>query len=281
MDFKDKYGPWAFIAGASMGVGAALASNAAERGLNLVTLARSEDLLRENAKEIHDRYGVEVRVIPGDLGAPDISQTIAEATSDLEVGLFVYNATLAARGRFLDVPIEDQLRSVRINCIVLAELCKHFARKMAERGRGGIGIVSSMGATAGSLYYAAYDAGKAFQWIFGETLWSELADVGIDVTTLLAGSMPSPGYTRFIERLDPAYAEAKDSDDLLARARARMFHPVEPDAAAKALYDQLPNGPVCFSHAEDEHLALSGLALSRPEAIALWRGVQEIPTRTS
>lgn len=281
MDFKDKYGPWALIAGASMGLGAGLASVAAERGLNVATLARSEDLLRENAKEMTDRYGVEIRVLPGDLGAPDISDTIAKATSDLEIGLFVYNATLAARGRFVDVSVEDQLLSVRINCGVLIELCKHFVPKMAERGRGGIGIVSSMGGTSGSLYYAAYDAGKAFQWIFGETLWSELSELGIDVTTFLAGSMPSPGYSRFIERLDPAYAEAKDPDDLLARARARMFRPVAPEDAAKALYDQLPNGPVSFSHTEDEYLAQSGLSLPRSEAIALWRGVQEIPTRTS
>jgi uncharacterized protein len=281
VDFKEKYGPWAFIAGASMGIGEALASNAAERGLNVAVLARSEDLLLENAKRMIDHYGVDVRVIPGDLGSPEISETIAEATSDLEVGLFVYNATYAARGRFLDVSIEDTLLSVQINCVVLAKLSKHFASKMADRGRGGIGIVSSMGATAGSLYYAAYDAGKAFQWIFGETLWSELSELGIDVTTFLAGSMPSPGYSRFIERLDPAYAEPDDPDDLLARARARMFRPVEPDAAAKALYDQLGKGPVSFSHDEDEQLALSGLALSRTEAIALWRGVQEIPTISS
>ena len=48
--------------------------------------------------------------------------------------------------------------------------------------------MSSLSATSGSLYYAAYNAGKAFEWIFGETLWSELAEVGIDVNTMLAGA---------------------------------------------------------------------------------------------
>ena len=281
MNFNDKYGPWAFIAGASMGLGAALADNAAARGLNVVTLARSADLLDKNAGQMRVRYGVEVRVIPGDLTAPGIVETIADATADLEVGLLVYNATLAARGRFLDVPFDEQLGCVTISCVTLPALCKLFATKMAARGRGGIGIVSSLSATSGSLYYAAYNAGKAFEWIFGETLWSELAEVGIDVNTMLAGAMPSPGYNRMIERLDPAYGKGAESDDLLDRARARVFHPTAPDTAAKALYDQLPYGPVCFAHPGDEDIGIHALALPRAEAIALWRQVQETPQRTS
>jgi len=280
MDFKEKYGPWAFIAGASFGLGAALAENAAERGLNVVTLARNAALLEENAEQLRERYGAKVRVLPGDLTSTEIVQTIADATEDIEVGLFVYNATVASRGRFLDVAIEDTLKSVTINCVVLPMLAKIFATKMAARGRGGIGIVTSLSATAGSVYYAAYNAGKAFQWIFGETLWSELGEAGIDVNTLFAGAMPSPGYTRHIERLDPAYGVGSDSADLLERARANMFHPTPPDVAAKALYDQLSHGPVCFSFPGDEYVGVGALALPRAEAISLWRQVQETPLRT-
>ena len=36
-DFAQKYGPWAVIAGASEGVGASLADQLAERGLDLVS----------------------------------------------------------------------------------------------------------------------------------------------------------------------------------------------------------------------------------------------------
>jgi short-subunit dehydrogenase len=215
--------------------------------------------------------------MPGDLGSPSICDLASGGTDDLEIGLFIYNATLAVRGRFLDVPVDDLLKSVTINCAVVIQLCKLFGSKMAERGRGGIGIVSAMGATAGSINYSVYNAGKAFQWILAETLWSELAETGVDVATLLAGSMPSPGYERFIARLDPVYADAAESTDLLAQARARLFHPVDPDVAAKALYDHLSDGPVCFSQQDDERAVLASLALPRGEAVALWRGVQETP----
>jgi hypothetical protein len=113
----------------------------------------------------------------------------------------------------------------------------------------------------------------------GETLWSEMKDVGVDVTTLLAGSMPSPGYDRYVARFDPRYATGMGSEDLLVVGRAQMFHPVPEETAANALYDALPEGPICFSRSTDEQLGLATLTLPRREAIALWRGVQETPLR--
>ena len=52
MSFQERYGPWAFIAGASMGIGAALSHEAAARGLNVVMLARGEALLKEEADRV-------------------------------------------------------------------------------------------------------------------------------------------------------------------------------------------------------------------------------------
>ena len=46
-DFSAKYGPWALIAGASDGVGAAFADALAARGLNVVLLARRQAVLDE------------------------------------------------------------------------------------------------------------------------------------------------------------------------------------------------------------------------------------------
>ncbi|WP_373097126.1 hypothetical protein [Zhongshania sp.] len=40
MNFKDRYGPWALIAGASEGTGRAFAQHIAEQGLNCVLIAR-------------------------------------------------------------------------------------------------------------------------------------------------------------------------------------------------------------------------------------------------
>jgi short-subunit dehydrogenase len=281
MDFKQKYGPWAFVAGASMGLGAALSHDAAARGLNVVMLARNDQLLRETADDVHNKHGVEVRTITGDLAGPDIGNTVADATADLEVGLLVYNATYAPHGRFLDVPMDENLKSVTINCITMPIFCNLFGQKMADRKRGGIALLGSLAATSGAINFAIYHAGKAFGWNFAETLWTELGELGIDVTAMLIGSMSSPSYLEYAKYLDPAYAGQPDAKDPLERARARLFNPSAPEDVARALYDQLPNGPVCYPNRADEDLGTTSFGLPRPEAIAVWRGLQETPMKTT
>ena len=63
MDFKDQYGPWALIAGASEGLGAAFADECASRGCNVVLIARRQELLDETATGIRERHGVETRTL--------------------------------------------------------------------------------------------------------------------------------------------------------------------------------------------------------------------------
>jgi short-subunit dehydrogenase len=278
-DFKAKYGPWAVVAGASMGIGRAYSHEAARRGLNVVMLARGEALLREIAAEVTADHGVETRPVVADLADPDIGSVIAAATDGLEVGLVVHNATIAMNGRFIDVPLEDQLASVAVNCATPIIFCNLFGKRMAERGRGGIVLVSSNGGIAGSVNFGTYGAGKAFEWILGETLWTELGEQGVDVTTCMVGPTYSPNYAAFQATLDPALAGNRGSEDPLARARARLLDPSTPEEVAVASYDALGAGPVCFSHPDDEFIFRATLARPRDEAVAIWRGVQETATR--
>ena len=67
MTFAAKYGPWALVAGASDGVGAAFAQALAERGVNVVLVARRQAVLDEVAAGIAARTGVETRTLAVDL----------------------------------------------------------------------------------------------------------------------------------------------------------------------------------------------------------------------
>jgi short-subunit dehydrogenase len=277
--FAQKYGPWAFIAGASTGIGAALSLEAARRGLNVLMLARGAARLEEAAQSVRQAHGVQVRTLAADLADPDIAKTVHEAVAGLEVGLFVYNAAVAPAGRFLDVSLDTHLLSVAVNCATPVALCHLLAPAMVRRGRGGIALVSSNAAIAGAVNFSTYNAGKAFEWILAETLWTELGESGVDVSTILVGATASPNYLAFQETLDPGLCGRPDTDNALDRARARLMKPNPPEQVATALYDQLGSGPVSWADPDDEFVSRQCLAMPREAAVEVWRGVQETSTR--
>ncbi|OHV68218.1 SDR family NAD(P)-dependent oxidoreductase [Pseudofrankia sp. BMG5.36] len=277
--FKDKYGPWAFIAGASMGIGRALSLEAAARGLNVVMNARGAETLAATAAEVRATHGVEVRELAADLTDPMIGEIVAGATDDLEIGLFVYNATVAPIGLFLTHSLELQLQSVQANCATPLILLNQFAPKMVARGRGGISLVSSTGGTQGAVTSATYNAGKAFEWILAESLWSELGDQGVDVTAMLVGATASPNFNAFKDTLDPELCNKANSEDLLDRMRNGLVNPTEPETVATSLYDGLPNGPVTWSKPLDEWITTRSLAMPRDEVTLTWRALMETSTR--
>jgi len=276
-EFVERYGPWAFVAGSSTGTGLALSNEIASRRLNLVMLARNEGRLAERASEIRQRHGVEVRTVAGDLADPHIGTIAAAATEDIEVGLLIYNATVPLFGRFLDCSLELHLQSAAVNCAAPVILAHLFAPGMVERGRGGIGIVGSNAATQGSVNFSTYAAGKAFEWILVESLWSELGDHGVDVCTVLAGPIASPSYLEYQKTLDRALCSRPESADLLDRARARLLDPSQPRDVALALLDGLGHGPVHFAHPLDADVSRTCFSLPRTDAIALKRAYHETP----
>jgi uncharacterized protein len=276
--FADRYGPWALIAGASMGIGAALSHEAARRGLNVVLLARGREQLEATAAEVAGQHGVEVRTIVTDLADPDIGSVVSEATGDLEIGLFVYNAAVGPNAPFIEGDLDLHLLSIAVNCRTPVILCHLLGNQMAERGRGGIAVISSMGGTQGAVNFSTYNAGKAFEWILTESLWTELGDRGVDATCVLVGATSSPNYNAFKETLDPDLCNRVDTDDPLDRARSRLMRPSTPEEVAVASLDGIGSGPVTYTHPDDAWVSRTCFTLPRDEATMVWRALQETST---
>ena len=192
--FKNKYGPWALITGASRGMGAEFARQCAERGLNLVLIATNTELLKTNAGSLKKNYGVEVKTIALDLSREDILKEITPVTDSLEIGLLVNNAGISKVGPFLNHPLEHLVKQLHVNSRAGLVLAHHFGKKMAARRRGGIIFLSSGSAMCGTAYTANYAATKAYNLIIAETLWYELGRYGIDVLGFMAGSTKTPGW---------------------------------------------------------------------------------------
>jgi uncharacterized protein len=223
--FTAKYGPWALVAGASDGVGAAFAEALAERGVNVVLLARRQAVLDQVAAGIAARTGVETRTLAVDLAEYDAASVVAAATDDLDIGFLVYCAGADPNFEpFLANPIETAEAMVHRNCIVPMQLCHHFAGPMVARGSGGIVIFGSGAGLAGGPNMVAYGATKAFDMVFAEALWSELHDKGVDVLGLILGKTDTPALRRLehsrgvLSSEDQAPPDAAGVDQVISEA---------------------------------------------------------------
>lgn len=233
MSFAEKYGPWAVVAGASDGVGAAFAEGLAERGLNVVLLARRQAVLDEVAAGIETRTGVQTRTLAVDLARPEANQVIADATTDLEVGFLVYCAGADPNFQpFLANPVSVAEAMIQRNCTVPLQLCHHFAPAMVERGRGGIVVFGSGAGFVGAPNMVAYGATKAFDMVFAEALWGELHDKGVDVLGLILGKTDTPALRKLEGELGAA-----TTDDGVPADAATVGEVIA------AAFDNLSNGP--------------------------------------
>jgi short-subunit dehydrogenase len=87
--FRQKYGPWALITGGSSGIGAEFARQLAEKGLNLILVARRKEKLGDLANELKIQYSIQVKIIPLDLSRSDFMTSLRPLTDSLEIGLFI------------------------------------------------------------------------------------------------------------------------------------------------------------------------------------------------
>ncbi|BBZ36142.1 SDR family NAD(P)-dependent oxidoreductase [Mycolicibacterium confluentis] len=258
MTFAQKYGPWAVVAGASDGVGAALAEGLAERGLNIVLVARRQGVLDEVAAGIEGRTGVSTRSLAVDLAHEDAAAAIAEATADLEVGFLVYCAGADPDFRpFLDNTLAAAESMVARNCLTPVRLCHHFAPGMVARGRGGIVLFGSGAGLAGGPNMVAYAASKAFDMVFAEALWAELNPAGVDVVGLILGKTNTPA----LRRLEYERGQIASEEDVPDGA-------VDVSTVVTEAFDNLTNGPTVFVGEDMRAAAQLMGSVSRNQAVA-------------
>jgi short-subunit dehydrogenase len=193
-DFKRRYGRWALVAGASEGIGEAFAEALAERGLDLILLARREDKLTATAERIARTHHVEVATLACDLADPELAEHIRAGVSEREVGLLVYNAAYSRMGEFFAQDLPDKLRTIDVNCRGPVILTHVLGQPMRARGRGGIILMGSLAGQGGSPRIATYAASKAFNRVLAESLWGELRGAGVDVLACVAGATRTPGF---------------------------------------------------------------------------------------
>ncbi|MBX6768579.1 MAG: SDR family NAD(P)-dependent oxidoreductase, partial [Actinomadura rubrobrunea] len=162
----------------------------ASDGFDLVLLARDAERLGRTARELGGAYGVRTEVLVADL-ASDEGLDAAERRARDGVDLLVNNAGFGHGGRFLDVPLENELRMLRVHCEAVLRLTHAALPGMLERGRGEIINVSS---TAAFLVRGTYGASKAWVVSFTRGIAEDIAmrDGGRGVRVMAL----CPGFVR-------------------------------------------------------------------------------------
>ncbi|MBU6266126.1 MAG: SDR family NAD(P)-dependent oxidoreductase [Sphingomonadales bacterium] len=226
-DFLAKYGPWALIAGASEGTGAAFARQLAAAGLNLILVARRDGPLDALAAEIKAAYpAAQIITATIDLAKKDAADRLAQVAEGREVGLLILNAGADPNGAtFLENDIANWVDLTNRNVMTVLRACHHFARVMAPRGRGGMILVNSGACYMGLPGCSVYGATKAYDLVLGEALWAELAPHGIDVLNLVMGQTDTPAYRELMARKGiPFPTNTANPEDVAALGLARLPH---------------------------------------------------------
>lgn len=220
-DFASRYGPWALIAGASEGLGAAFAKCLAEQGINLILLARRSEPLETLAVGLREAHVVDVITQSLDLADEEALVSFI-STLDADLGLIICNAAYSAVGGFLETPAEQLKQIIGVNVTAPLLITRLLAPRLLTRGRGGVILMSSLAGNQGSANIATYAASKSFNTVLAEGLWQELKRAGIDVVAPCAGAIRTPGYQQAASGPEPP--GTMDADDVASQALAALGH---------------------------------------------------------
>ena len=169
--------PTALVTGATAGIGAAFARRLRRDGYDVVLVARPSPRLTAAAAEVG---GV---ALPADLST-DSGIAAVEARLAEGVDLLVNNAGFGHRGRFLSVPVADEVEMLKVHCEAVLRLTLAALPPMIARDAGGIVNVASV---AAFFPRGTYGASKAWVVSFSKAVRQDIGASNVRVMALCPG----------------------------------------------------------------------------------------------
>jgi short-subunit dehydrogenase len=179
----------ALITGASSGIGALYADRLAQRGYDLILVARNRERLNALASDISTRTGRAVEVLVADLNdRAALAQVEDQLRRDASITLLVNNAGIGTHTPLLQSDVEQMTRIIELNVTAPMRLAYAAVPGFVARGRGAVINIASVVALAPEVLNGVYGGSKAFVLAFSQSLQHELVDTGVQVQAVLPGA---------------------------------------------------------------------------------------------
>ncbi|WP_062235169.1 SDR family NAD(P)-dependent oxidoreductase [Fictibacillus sp. FJAT-27399] len=204
---KELKGKTVVITGASGGLGARIAFDAASLGAKPVLIARSLDKLVNVKKDLKEHFEVEALIYSLDVSnAEEVKAVFAEITRTVSVDVLINNAGFGIFDYFIDADLNDLSCMLQTNVVGLMACTQAVLPQMLERRSGHIINIASQAGKISTPKSTGYAASKHAVLGFSNGLRMELADSGIWVTAV----NPGPIETNFFSIADKSGSYEKN-----------------------------------------------------------------------
>jgi uncharacterized protein len=235
----------AVITGASSGIGAVYADRLAQRGYDLLLVARNQERLGDLARKLESKTESKVDILAADLtNANDLAKLERVLREDSRITLLVNNAGVGATATLLNSNAADMSRMIRLNVEVPTRLTYAIVPAFVKRDAGTIINIGSVVAIAPELLNGVYGGTKAFVLGFSQSLRHELAHTGVRVQVVLPGATATEFWNAAGRPVEDLPQEiVMSAEDMVDAALAGLDQgefvtiPALPDAAQWEAYE--------------------------------------------
>lgn len=209
---------WALITGASSGIGKEFAHVLAQKGMNLILIARRDELLIKIKNELESKYQIKIEILKSDLALEIERKKVLSLFEKFKITYFINNAGIFSRESFDGANLDSAERLINLNVIALTHLSHGAIREMKKIKEKcyllNIGSLNSFVAVGNSVVYAAT---KAYVKSFTIALSEELRSSNIHCACLCPGPTDTEILSSASVKMDkkgekflmPAYDVAK------------------------------------------------------------------------
>lgn len=210
---------YALITGASNGIGKEAAYILANKGYDLILVARSIEKLELIKSDIINKYNNNVVIIKTDLSKREEINEMFEKTKDYSIEVLINNAGLGKVGMFNEISDTDDLNMIDVNVTAMHLVLKHYANIMDN---GYTLTVASIAGFAPGPRMATYYATKNYILAYAEALRYELKK--LKKKTVISILAPGPVNTNFNDVANVKFSlKGVDAYKCASYAIKRMF----------------------------------------------------------